>query len=185
MFLKFGISGLAKRTNHAVVMQERLQQEDFEILATDIREVRSSIITWRRKFNTALIHAGNPSRDSPMDFGKRYELLGISLVVNIMASRLLGCIVPNDRALLEEEVQNVALELKALQSSSEHNRRAEFFFAQNAKIADAAIATHVYFREVQNSRSIIDRWRLEKFFEGIGRKCCNEDGEDCCVTTKL
>jgi hypothetical protein len=182
MMLKFKISGLAKRTNHAVVLQERLQYENFEILATDIRAVRSSIITWRRKFNTALIHARHPSRDNPMDFGKRYELLDISLVVNIMASRLLSCIKPNDRALLEEEVQNVALELKALQSSSEHNRRAEFFFAQNAKIADAAIATHVHFREVLNSGIIIERWRLEKFFEGIGRKCCDADGENCCAT---
>jgi hypothetical protein len=185
MILKFKISGLAKRTNHAVVIQERLQQEDFEILASDIRGVRSGIITWRRKFNTALIHAGHPSRDDAMDFGKRYELLGISLVVNIMASRLLGCIVPNDRALLEEEVQNVAMELKALQSSSEHNRRAGFFFAQNAKIADAAIATRMYFREVLNSGKIIERWRLEKFFESIGRKCCDEDGEGCCDTSNL
>jgi hypothetical protein len=95
-----------------------------------------------------------------------------------MVNRLLCSIVPNDRTLLEEEVQSLALELKAVQGSLEHDRRAEFFFAQKAKIADAAIATHKYFRDVLNSGKVVELWRLEKFFQALGRKCC--DGETCC-----
>lgn len=178
MIMKSKLSGLTKRTNHAVVIQDTIQQEYFDILAADIRVVRSEVIGWRRKFNIALINAGERSKDDTMDFGKRYELLGISLVINIVLSRLLCCIVPNDRAILEEEVQNVAAELKAVQESLENNPRAKFFFAQKARIADAAIATHPYFQEVLDSGKIVAPWRLEKFFQEMGRKCC--DGVACC-----
>src|SRR5258708_35627337 len=81
MMLKPRVSGLAKRTNHAVFMQDMLQPEDFETIAADLRVARSKIVTWRRKFNTALIHADERSREDPLDFGKRYELLGVSIVV--------------------------------------------------------------------------------------------------------
>jgi hypothetical protein len=178
MLIKPKVSGLVRRTNHAVFMQDTLQQEDFDALATDIRAARCAILKWRRKFNTALLHAEERSRKDPLDFGKRYELLGLSLVVNIILSRMLCCIVPNDRALLEEEVQNLSAELKTVQGTLEHNRRAELFFAQKAKIGDAAIATHTYFRDVLHNGRIIELWRLEKFFEALGRKCC--DGRTCC-----
>jgi hypothetical protein len=95
-------------------------------------------------------------------------------------SRLLCSIAPNERALLEEKVQSLATELKAVQGSLKYNRRAEFFFAQKAKIADAAIVTHTYFRDVLDSGKIVERWRVEKFFEALGRKGC--DGETCCDT---
>jgi hypothetical protein len=154
MMIKPKVAGLAKRTNHAIVIQDTLELEDFEAIATDISAVRSAIVTWRRKFNTALIHAEERSQKDTMDFGKHYELVGISLIINIVLSRLLFSIVPNDRALLEEEVQNLAVEVKSVQGSLEHNRRAEFFFAQKGKIANAAIATHTYFEDVlDNGRS--------------------------------
>ena len=178
MILKPKVSGLAKRTNHVIFMQDMLQPEDFEDLAADLHDARSSIVTWRRKFNTALIHADERSREDPLDFGKRYELLGVSLVIHIIVSRLLCAIVPNERRLLEEEIQNVALELKNIQGSLSHNRRAEFFFEQKGRIADAAIATHSYFEDVLDSGRVVEAWRLEKFFQAIGRKCCN--GETCC-----
>ena len=69
MMLKTKVSGLAKRTNHAVVIQNTLQKDDFTKLAADIRVVRSSIITWRRQFNTALIHVDERSRKDTTDFG--------------------------------------------------------------------------------------------------------------------
>jgi hypothetical protein len=118
-----------------------------------------------------------------VDFGKRYEILGISLIINILVSRLLGAIVPNDRAFLEEEVQNVAIELKVLQDTSEHNPRASFFFAQKGVMADAAIATHACFSEVVHSGKVVDSWRLQKFFDVLGRKSCN--GETCCDMNEL
>jgi hypothetical protein len=178
MMIKSKLSGLTKRANHAVVIQDSIQPEDFDALAANIRVVRSAVISWRQKFNIALIHADERSKEDTMDFGNRYELLGISLIINIVLSRLLCCIVPNDRALLEEEVQNSAGELKAVQESLEHNQRAKFFFAQKAKIADAAIATHMYFEDVLDSGKIVAPWRLEKFFQAMGRKCC--DGDICC-----
>ena len=93
-------------------------------------------------------------------------------------SRLLCAIVPNDRVLLEEEVQNLAAELKVMQETVGHNPRASFFFAQKGKIADAAIVSHGCFRDVVDSGKVVDSWRLEKFFEVIGRKSCN--GDTCC-----
>jgi hypothetical protein len=167
MMLKPKVPGLAKRTNHAVLMQDTLQPDYFEAIISDLHAARSAMVNWRRKFNTALIHAD-----------ERYELLGVSLVAHIVLSRLLCSIVANERGLLEEEVQNLSLELKTMQGSLAHNRRAEFFFKQKATIGDAAIATHAYFREVVGSGKIVELWRLEKFFDAIGRKNC--DGETCC-----
>jgi hypothetical protein len=178
MMLKPKVSGLVKRTNHAVLMQDTLQPEDFEAITVDLHAARSTMVNWRRKFNTALIHAHERCREDPLDFSKRYELLGVALVVHILLSRLLCSMVPNERGLLEEEVQNLALELKTIQGSLGHNRRAELFFNQKAKIGDAVIATHKDFREVVNSGRIVELWRLEKFFDALGRKNC--DGKTCC-----
>jgi len=178
MMLKPRVSGLAKRTNHAVFMQEELEFETLEALAADLRGSRSRIVMWRRKFNTALLNVDESTRKDALDFGKRYELLGVSLVVHILLSRLLCSISPNDRSLLEEEVQSLASELKAVQGTLANNRRAEFFFEQKAKIADAAIATHPYFADVLHSGKVVELWRLEAFFKALGRKCC--DGETCC-----
>jgi hypothetical protein len=178
MMIKCKVPKLTKRTNHAVLKQAALQSSDFEAIASDLRMVRSSIMSWRRTFNVALLTAENSNSKETADYAKRFELLGISLVINIVASRLLVAIVPYGRAFLEEEVQNLAMELKELQASVKTNRRTEFFLAQKAAFADAAIATHAYFDEVQHSGKIIESWRLEKFFETIGRKCC--DGETCC-----
>ena len=178
MMLKPSVSGLAKRTNHAVFMQEELDSENLETLAADLRGARSRIVMWRRRFNTALLNAEESTRKDALDFGKRYELLGVSLVVHILLSRLLCSIAPNDRSLLEEEVQSLASELKAVQGTLAHNRRAEFFFEQKSKIADAAISTHPYFEDVVHSGKVVELWRLEAFFKALNRKCC--DGENCC-----
>jgi hypothetical protein len=178
MLLMAKIPGLAKRTSHAVVTQDNLQPEDFEAIAADVRGVRSAIVAWRRRFNTALIHAEERSRNDTADFGKRYELLGISLIINIVVSRMLCAIVPHERALLEEEVKSLAIELKAVQASVKNNKRASFFLAQKARIANAAIATHADFQNVAESGRAVDPWRLKRFCEALGRKCC--DGETCC-----
>jgi hypothetical protein len=178
MIIKCKLGSLSKRTNHAVVVQDTLQLEDFENLATELRAARFAIITWRRNFNMALINIGKRCNNDTADFGKRHELLGLSLIVNIVFSRLLVCIVPNDRVLLEEEVQNLAIELKALKKSIEHNRRAELLFVQKSIIANAAIDTHAYFQDEFNSGKIVVGWRLDKFFQAMGRKSC--DGETCC-----
>lgn len=91
---------------------------------------------------------------------------------------MLCSIVPKERALLEEEVQNLAIELKMVEGSVDHNRRAGFFLSQKAKIADAAIDTHADFQDVVDSGRVVDSWRLKRFCESLGRKCC--DGETCC-----
>jgi hypothetical protein len=171
---------LAKRSTHAIIFQELFAPSHFEALASEIRVVRTSILSWRRKFNTTLINAEDRSREDTADFGKRYELFGVSLVINILLNRMLHYVSPKERNILEEEVQNLALEIKTVQESLElkHNHRANFFLAQKSLVADAAIATHKYFLEVLDSGQIIEAWRLKKFCESLGRKCC--DGKNCC-----
>ena len=178
MILMAKTPGLAKRTGHAVIVQDTLQPEDFESIAADLRVVRSAIITWRRKFNMALLRIRERPLNDTGDFEKRYELLGISLIINILMSRMLCCIVPSERALLEEEVQNLAIELKAVQGSAEHNKRATFFLSQKATVAEATIATHAEFLDVAGSGMVVDAWRLKRFCELLGRRCC--DGVTCC-----
>jgi hypothetical protein len=174
------IPTLAKRSTHAVSFQELFAASHFQAIAADIRAVRTSILTWRRRFNTTLINAEDRSHTDTIDFGKRYELLGVSLVINILLDRMLHYVSPKERAVLEEEVQNLALELKLVQKSLEgdHNHRANFFLAQKSLVADAAIATHSYFLEVLDSGKIIEAWRLKKFCQSLGRKSC--DGNNCC-----
>jgi hypothetical protein len=172
--IKYRIPRLTKRTNHAVVTQV----SDLDSLISDLQDVRLSIMAWRRKFNTALITAPDRSQTNSEDFAKRYELLGISLIVNVMASRMLVAVESNGRAYVEAEVQNCAQELKCLQSAMHQNERSKFFLTLKGAFGDAAIATHAYFDEVKDSGKIVEAWRLEKFFAAIGRKCC--DGETCC-----
>ncbi|KAH8807831.1 hypothetical protein F5884DRAFT_857398 [Xylogone sp. PMI_703] len=178
MMLMAKIPRLAKRTGHAVTVQGTLHPVDFDTIAADVRIVRSAVLSWRRRFNNALIHESERSHHHNANFDKRFELLGISLIINILVSRMLCCLVPSERALLEEEVQNLAAELKAAQKSVGPHRRAGFFLAQKAKIADAVIATHADFLGAVGSGKVVESWRLKRFCDSLGRKCC--DGETCC-----
>ncbi|KAI8628057.1 hypothetical protein F5Y19DRAFT_439421 [Xylariaceae sp. FL1651] len=178
------IPGLARRNTCAV--NKQLEQHDIEALETSLRGLRSKITEWRRDFNTALIHATDIGADTCAEnqnsnTDKRYELLGISLVIHILVSRMLVCIVPDGRALLENEVQDRALELKQVHQSVRkgnnnynhklYHYRAEFFLTQKVKIADAAIATHLDFLSAAESGHIVEPWMLKKFCTELGRQC--------------
>jgi hypothetical protein len=174
------VPGLAKKTCHVVTVQDSLQPEDFEPIAAKVRELRSDVLVWRREFNIALIHATDElKRSDNNNSNKRYELLGISHIIQILASRMLACISPDERGLLEEEVQCVAIELKSLQGSVGHHRRAEFFLTQKARVANAAIDTHDDFAATVGNGRIVEAWRLKRFCNSLGRKSC--DGITCCA----
>ena len=100
LILMTKIPGLAERSGHAVVVQDDVRPEHFEAIVSDVRVVRSAIIVWGSNFNTALIVSEARPINGAIDFSKQYELLGISLVILTLASRMLCSIVPNERALL-------------------------------------------------------------------------------------
>lgn len=174
------VPGLAKKTCYVVTMQNSLQPKDFDAVAAKVRTLRSDVAAWRRDFNMTLIHAADSSKkNSTLDTDKRYELLGVALIIQILASRMIVCISPNDRGLLEEEVQSFAIELKSLLGSVGHHRRAEFFLTQKVKIANAALGTHEDFAAAIGSDRVIEAWKLKKFDNAFGRKTC--DGITCCA----
>ncbi|PKK54283.1 hypothetical protein CI102_1725 [Trichoderma harzianum] len=174
------VPGLAKKTCHAVTMQHSLQPRDFDAVAAKVRILRSDVAAWRRDFNMTLIHTPDTTKkNSTLDTDKRYELLGVALIIQILVSRMIVCISPNDRGLLEEEVQSFAIELKCLLGSVRHHRRAEFFLTQKVKIANAALVTHDDFAAAIGCDRVIEAWKLKKFDNAFGRKTC--DGITCCV----
>jgi hypothetical protein len=172
------ISGLMKRVTHAIVA--RASQEDLGDLITDLHSLRARITAWRREFNTALMRALDANTETHAQtrnrtLDKRHELLGVFYVVHIFVSRMLVCVPSDGRALLEDEVQDRALELKQLLQSvqegshSDRHHRAEFFLTQKTKIADAAIATHADFRIAARTSRIVELWFLERFEMSLGR----------------
>jgi hypothetical protein len=124
-----------------------------------VQALRNRIIGWRRDFNTALIHAvsttttsstistttnldnqrtieqtaqPNPSNTTTKleKINGHYELLGISLVIHILVTRMLVCLSPpasgdgstagtttSSAALLEDEAQALAAELRQVRDS--------------------------------------------------------------------
>ncbi|KAH8896580.1 hypothetical protein GQ53DRAFT_838146 [Thozetella sp. PMI_491] len=183
MTLMAKVPTLAKRVGHAVVIQNSLQRQYFDTIAAEIRSLRSAIIAWRRDFNLALIaNASRPSqaRGIQPSFSKKHEMSGIALVIHMIASRMLVCISTAGRELLEEEVQSLAVELKTLQASVAHNCRANFFLGQKSIIADAAIATHEDFVALSTSETVVESWKLARFWQLMGRTPC--DGETCCAS---
>ncbi|RFU75534.1 hypothetical protein TARUN_6707 [Trichoderma arundinaceum] len=175
LILMAKVPGLAKNTCHVVTVQQSLKAEDFDAVAAMVRALRSDIIVWRRDFNIALIHAPDEAkRSTNINTDKRYELLGVALIIQILASRMLVCISLADRGILEEEVQCFAIELKSLQGSVGHHRRAEVFLTQKAKIADAVIETHDDFAATAGSGRIVESWRLKSFPSRLGRRAVTE-----------
>ncbi|KAL6901083.1 hypothetical protein GGI43DRAFT_403993 [Trichoderma evansii] len=168
------LPGLVKKTCHMVAVETSPRAEGFGSVTAKVRELRSDVAVWRRELNMALIHANNKANPD-----KRYEFLGTSLIIQIFASRLLGCISPNERGLLEEEVQCFAVELKYLQGSVGHHTRAEFLLTQKAKVANAAIETRDDFTATVGNGRIVEAWRLRKFCSSLDRKFC--DGITCCT----
>lgn len=168
------LPGLVKKTCHVVAVQNTLRAENFDYVATGLRELRSDIAVWRREFNMALIHAKNKANPD-----KRYEFLGTCLIIQVFTSRLLGSILPTERGLLEEEAQCFAVELIHLQGSVGHHTRDNFLLTQKAKIAHAAIDTRDDFTATVGNGRIVEAWRLRNFCSSFGRKFC--DGITCCT----
>ncbi|KAI1323892.1 hypothetical protein F5Y16DRAFT_327734 [Xylariaceae sp. FL0255] len=141
------VPGLAKRTEEAIIANDRGELVDFDLLVKDLHSVRTETLAWRRNFNITLINNVDTARvEQGCNPDKRFELLGMTLVFHIIATRMLVCISPRERRLLEEEVQNVSMELKQLHQSVDYvgttNSRAGFFLAQKATVADIAIETN-------------------------------------------
>lgn len=163
-----------------MTVQDSLCSEDFNEIAVKVRALRSEILAWRRDFNMALIHAiGEPKRNDGINTDKRYELISVALVIQILASRMLVFISPDDRGILEEEAQSYAMEIRSLQGSTGHHRRAEFILTQKSRIADAVINTHDVFAATAGNGRIIEPWRLKQFCKLLGKKSC--DGVSCCA----
>ncbi len=191
------IPGLARRTSHVVAAAARpdgyINEQDLSKLVAEARSLRLQAGAWRRDFNTALIHAldrtGNAASENVMSTraNKRYELLGVTLVVHILVNRMLVSLSPaRDQGgmLLEDEAQALAAELKQVLDSvppTGSNHRANFLLRQKAKIADAVIATHASFRSAVErvGGRFVEPWVLKGFCQTLGRKCC-DGGRDCC-----
>ncbi len=103
MVLMAKIGGLAKRTSHwvaaAALEDGYANDQDVDSLVAELHALRCKVIAWRRDFNTALIHAADGTRSNAMDnkvdcVNKRYELLGVSLVVHVLANRMLVSLSP-------------------------------------------------------------------------------------------
>ncbi|KAF2111233.1 hypothetical protein BDV96DRAFT_189386 [Lophiotrema nucula] len=167
------LSGLARRTSLAVAAQDTLRGEHLHVLETDIRNACSAAVAWRRKFNTSLMTA--EKRNERDDFGKRHELLATELIIHVTLSRMLCAIVLDDRPYLDEEVQNMAQELRDLKKGVENNKRASFFLAQKTIVSDASIATHEIFQVAVDRGKIVEQSRLLEFCKELGRK--NHDGK--------
>lgn len=168
--IKVKIPGLAHRATQAVETQDSLQPADLEGIVSDLLSARSNLLRWRVRFNNALMHDTQKRTNSSTGFDKRWELLGMWLVLVMLVGRLLVAVQPQARFLLEEEVQNYALEFTALQESQEYNQRAGLFLKEKEKIACAVIATHTEFHGLLHSGKIIDAPRLQRFFNMIGRR---------------
>ncbi|KAI8630202.1 hypothetical protein F5Y19DRAFT_429323 [Xylariaceae sp. FL1651] len=177
------IPGLRKRCIHAVSI--RAADDELDALAAEMHSLRSYIITWRRDFNMALMRALDVekytyTKNQNRCLDKRYDLLGIYSIVYITLSRLLICITSNGRALIEDEVQGQALELKQLYQSVREgtkgssydpiNYRTEFVLSQQVLAANRAIATHADFRSAVGSGRIIDPNIMMKYFTILGKK---------------
>lgn len=168
--IKVKLPGLAHRATQAVETQDSLQPADLEGLVNDMLSARSNLHRWRVRFNNALMNDIQKRTAFSTGFDKRWELLGMWLILAMLVGRLLVAIQPQARFLLEEEVQNYALEYTALQESQECNQRAGLFLKEKEKIAGAVIATHAEFQGLLHSGKIVDAPRLQRFFEMIGRR---------------
>ncbi|VUC29127.1 unnamed protein product [Clonostachys rosea] len=165
------IPTLARTTSHLLSSGACLQAAETQAAVASLRSLRSAIIAWRRRFNTALLNAVDACSSRTTchtnmkdETSKRYELLAISIVLHILTGRMLLCISPNERDFLEEEVQGQAAELKEVQESvSRKHGRAAFLISQKVMTADAAIATHFDFQESVGTEGLVEHWKLAKF----------------------
>lgn len=135
------------------------------------RRFRRNLMQWKSAYDGQILKGDNaPSR--PAAYDKRVELLGTSLLLRIIAGRLLGAVSPSDRPMLEDEVLCFAKQLYVLRNeASSINSRAGFYLSQKSNIPDATLQTSALWEDTAATRGkMIEPWRFQHWCDLIPRK---------------
>ncbi|KAH8705618.1 hypothetical protein BGW36DRAFT_403159 [Talaromyces proteolyticus] len=162
--------GLAKRTTYAIFNQDSLTVYDRQQIERDLNQARQEIHQWRTNFNRFIVLSVERIAHQ-LDLGKRFELLGTSLVLATFINRFIGAICPNQRCWAEEEAQACATEIQTLADDvPKINPRAGFYLAQKAKMAKATINTASIWKDSIESGKLIEPWKFKEWCGMMNRK---------------
>jgi hypothetical protein len=169
----------AKITN--IVCQEEnphLENELVPVMQT-VRQFRKSLMEWSSTYDSHILTHEGKHKTQALD-DKLVELFGTSLLLRVIAARLLGTISPPERSILEDEALCFAKQVITLERAvSSVNKRASFYLAQKARIGNATLLTAGLWEDTQSSNGkVIEKWKFERWCALIPRKT-SSNGYNC------
>lgn len=165
--------GIFAEITNIVCQEKSLSQSAQARAIQTVRQFRKDLIQWSSTYCSYILTQGaRQQRHRPDD--KLVELLGTSLLLRIIASRLLGAISTAERAVLEDEALCLAKEVTTLEKDmSSVNRRASFYLAQKARVANATLQTSGLWEDTDIASTegkLIEKWKFERWCSLIPRK---------------
>jgi hypothetical protein len=126
---------------HAVSNPDTVSTHEIDELERRSKSLKSAHGRWQREYNVPLSKE-MPRPASPADIDIRTELLGLCLVLQAVACRLVGATSPKDRVAVEAEAITKAMQARHLaQDARRTNPRASFYLEQKVLVTETILAT--------------------------------------------
>jgi hypothetical protein len=153
------------------VCQNNVSDARQRDLIDKTRRFRRNLMQWKSAYDGQILKGDN-THSRPTAHDKRVELLGTSLLLRIIAGRLLGTVSPSDRPMLEDEVFCFAKQLSVLKNEASNiNSRAGFYLSQKSNVPDATLLTSALWEDTAATRGkVIEQWRFQRWCDLIPRK---------------
>ncbi|KAH7310427.1 hypothetical protein B0I35DRAFT_358261 [Stachybotrys elegans] len=161
--------GIGRQITDMICSDEPIDESQLAIVLAETRECRSGLLTWKAELYSALT-LKKKLTTAELLIDRRYEHVGTALAGSISMARLLGCISPHERALLEEEAILCSHELLDLVSRiSLLNYSAGFYLEQKSIFARGVLNTTDIWEPSLRSGKLIERWKFERWCDAMGR----------------
>ncbi|KAB5562766.1 hypothetical protein GE09DRAFT_1109617 [Coniochaeta sp. 2T2.1] len=165
------LPGACKRVGD-VVCSENPSPEAIEAVRREVRDLRKGIRLWRNRFDTEVLLNLPSARVSAGEKYKRLDALANALIFEIILARLMGSVVPSDRFVMEDEIQQHGAYIARIeQECMKEDYRTAFYMNQKRMIAMSLIESSPLWRlPVSRPEGLIEAWKFRQWCDSVPRR---------------
>jgi len=169
--LIIGLPGAVKRVGD-VICSDSPTTNSIASVRREVRDLRKGIRLWRNRFDTELLLNLPSAPVSASEKYKRLDALANALMFEIILARLIGSVIPSDRFVMEDEIQEHGAYIARIEEECmKQDYRTAFYMSQKGMIAVSLMESSPLWRlPVQRQEDLIEAWKFRQWCDSVPRR---------------